>query len=165
MYGARAMALRKKASTSADMSNSSSSRDVPWRVWVLAALDLLLGTIYVVLASKVPSATSSFAVILGLMAAGLGAGALGLLSRRPWGWWLSLAGCGLVLVVAFGLMIVIASSLGYLAGSFGALGKGAAALGAGAVLLSVELFVLVPAFQVWWLLTPRGKAVAGRGAE
>jgi hypothetical protein len=155
-----AMDTTNKSSTSADLKPSAG----PWRIWVLAALDLVLGVFMAVLGQKLPSAGSLFEVVTAAMGLALAAAALGLLARRPWGWWLSIAGSTVVLLIAFALILAVGVSLGFLWGSFGALGRGATAVGVVAIAVTVELFVLVPAFQLWWLLSPGGRRAAGRKA-
>lgn len=131
--------------------------------FVYAALDFLFALLYVWLGWFVARTvdgtfeTASLVAAVGLVLAGCGTAV-----RRPKLWWLGVGGCALVLVMGLVLIGLLAWSAGVLAATFGAMGK-AGALGAlGAAALSVEVYVLLPALQLAYLLGPRGRLHARR---
>jgi hypothetical protein len=130
--------------------------------WVFLFLDLVFAAIYIGVAPLAHSADGRFeagSLVLGIALALAGAG---IAVRRPWGWWLSVAGCAVVLLGAVILLLLLGASIGFLWGTFGAIGKGAASMTLIIMALVIEIYVLVPGFQLAHLLSARGRAIAGR---
>jgi hypothetical protein len=136
-------------------------RGVPRRVWVFAALDLLFATLYIGVTRLAHSADGRFEALTVIMGLAVLAAGVGIVVRKPWGWWTSLVGCGVVLLGALTLSVLLAVSVGFLWASFGSIGRGAASMCLIFIALIVECYVLLPAFQVAWLLSPAGRRVAG----
>jgi hypothetical protein len=130
--------------------------------WVFAVLDVLFAILYIGVTSLAHSSDGRFETGTQLMGVALLAAAVGVAVRKPWGWAVSLAGCAFVLLGALVLLVLLASSAAFLWGTFGALGKGAASMSLIMMALIVEVYVLVPAFQVAYLLSERGRRTAGR---
>jgi hypothetical protein len=132
---------------------------------VFAALDLGLAVVYIALTGFVRSARGDFETGTTIMGVAIGLAGVGIAVRRPWGYWLSLAGCAVVLLGALLLLVALSTSAAFLWGTFGALGTGAAIMSLIMMALIVEVYVLVPAFQLVYLLSARGRATAGRPAK
>ncbi len=77
------------------------------------------------------------------------------------GWLMSVAGCGLLLVLELVLLLVLLLSASYLAGVYGSFGRGASALALVVAALSIELVALLPALQLKYLLTRAGRRAFG----
>jgi hypothetical protein len=136
-------------------------RDV--RPLVYGALDLVFAGLYVVIATVVArSATGQFTI--GSFALGGAAvlAALGTFVRRPAGWWLAVAGCGLVLTGAVTLIALLAVSAAFLHGVYGSMGKAASAVTLAIAAVAVEIYVLLPAFQLKYLLSRAGRQAYSR---
>ncbi len=166
------MSSRKKKSSQVTASSGPSSdagatpqssprAAVPRRVWVFAGLDVLFATIYIGVTRLAHSADGRFEALTVIMGLAVLAAGVGIAVRRPWGWWTSLAGCGVVLLGALTLSVLLAMSIGFLWAAYGSLGKGAAMMCLIFVALIVECYVLLPAFQLAWLLSPAGRRIAG----
>ena len=133
----------------------------PRRVWVFAALDLVFAALYIGVTRLAASADGRFEAMTVVMGVAMLAAGVGIASRRPWGWWASVVGCGVVLLGALVVLVLLAVSVGFLWASFGSIGTGAASMVLIMMALVVECYVLLPAFQLAWLLSPAGRAVAG----
>jgi hypothetical protein len=122
--------------------------------YVYAALDVTFAAFYV-WASRtlLPSSDGVFEAISAGFAGAAGAMAVGTLARRRWGLWLAVAGCAALLVGAIALLVLLGMSVGFLWGVYGAIGRGAASLVAVGMALVILLYVLLPAFQLRWLLS------------
>jgi hypothetical protein len=131
------------------------------RLWVFAGLDFLFGALYIGVRQLIHSSDGAFELMTVVMGVAILAAGVGLVVRAPWGWKLSLAGCGVVLLGAFALAVLLAMSIGYLWGSYGSIGRGAAGMCLVFIALIVECYVLLPAFQIAWLLSPLGRSYAG----
>ena len=81
---------------------------VPRRVWVLATLDALFAALYIGITRMVASADGRFEALTIVMGVAILAAGVGLASRRPWGWYMSIAGCGVVLAGALTLCVLLA---------------------------------------------------------
>lgn len=158
----RTAAATSPASAAADSPAPTSARSR--KPWVFLALDLILAGIYIGVAPLAHSADGRFEAGTVTLGVALGLAGIGIAVRRPWGWWLSVIGCSVVLLGALLLLVLLSSSIGILWGTFGALGKATASMALIMIALIVELYVLVPAFQLWYLLSAQGRRVAGRGA-
>lgn len=146
--------------TSAPIASPPLAR-VPRRVWVFAALDVVFAALYIGVVRLAHSADGRFEAMTVIMGVAVLAAGVGIAVRRPWGWYAALIGCAVVLLGALVLSTLLAISVGYLWAAFGALGRGAASMCLIFVALIVECYVLLPAFQVHWLLSPAGRRVAG----
>ena len=130
------------------------------RPYLFAALDVIFAAFYVWVArTLLPSSSGVFGAISIGFAGAAGAMAVGTLAGRRWGHWLAVAGCALMLLGATALLVMLGMSIGFLWGVYGAIGRGAASIVGVGVLLVVELYVLLPAFQLRWLLS-RGPTAA-----
>ncbi len=133
------------------------------RRWIYGGLDVLFVVIYVgaiwkVIPNRLPSAQVhlwSLPIAMAILGAGMFVG-----GRR--GWWTAIAGGSLVLASAFLLIARILVSASFLAGTYGAFGKAAASFALITVLLVIELVVLVPIFQVKYLMSRRGRQTFNR---
>jgi hypothetical protein len=120
--------------------------------WVFFALDLLFAAVYIGVAPLLHSADGSFEAGTVTMGVALVAAGIGTVARRRWGWWLGVIGCAIVLLGALLLLVLLGAGVGYLWGTFGALGKGTASMALIMMALVIEVYVLLPAFQLWYLV-------------
>lgn len=162
------MSSRKKKSTAAPATEPIVPADattraarVPRRVWVFAALDLLFAALYIGVTRLAHSADGRFEAMTVIMGIAVALAGVGIAVRKPWGWYASVLGCVVVLLGALVLSGLLAVSVGYLWAAFGSIGKGAASMCLIFIAIIVECYVLLPAFQVYWLLSPAGRRVAG----
>ncbi len=155
------MSSGKKKSSQAPASSGDAPARVPRRIWVFAGLDALFATLYIGVTRLAHSADGRFEALTVIMGLAVLAAGVGIAVRRPWGWWTSLVGCGVVLLGALTLSVLLAVSVGFLWASFVSIGRGAASMCLIFIALIVECYVLLPAFQVAWLLSPAGRRVAG----
>lgn len=133
------------------------------RPFVYAGFDLAFAAIYVCIPlTFARTADLSFEIASGIVAGVAVLAAVGTFARREWGWWMALASCGALLVCATVLLVLLAMSAAYLHGVYGAFGKGAATMALIAMSLVVELYVLLPAFQLRYLLSAAGRAAVKR---
>jgi hypothetical protein len=117
-----------------------------------AAADLGHAALYALAAALSPTpAVGPRAVVL-TFAAFLATTGVGLLLRARWGRLLGLATSVALLACAFMSISLLVASAAYLRGIFGGLGEGAALLCLVAAALVIEFMVLLPAFQVRFLL-------------
>lgn len=121
------------------------------------ALDLLSAAVYSWVAISVTeSARGSFARASCGVAALAVAAAIGTLwHEKAWGHWLAAASLCVILGAAGVLLVLLAMSAAFLAGVYGALGQGAFVVALVAWALVVELYILLPAFQLRYLVTSR----------
>jgi hypothetical protein len=117
-----------------------------------AAVDLGHAALYAGAALLAPAPGSGPRVVVLAFAALLAATAVGLLLRTRWGRLLGLGTSVALLVCAFVSIALLVTSAAYLRGIFGGFGEGAALMCLVAVALVVEFMVLLPAFQVRFLL-------------
>jgi hypothetical protein len=117
-----------------------------------AALDLGHAALYVAAALLSPAPAWGPRVVVLALAALLTATAVGLLLRARWGRLLGLGTSIALLVCAFVSIALLVASAAYLRGIFGGFGEGAALVCLVAIALLVEVMVLLPAFQVRFLL-------------
>jgi hypothetical protein len=122
----------------------------PFRTY--AAVDIGHAALYVAAVFLAPKPGWGPRVVVLALAALLLATAVGLLLRARWARAVGLATSVTLLVVAFVAVALLVVSAAYLRGIFGAFGEGAAFVCVVAVALVVELMVLLPAFQVRFLL-------------
>jgi hypothetical protein len=101
-------------------------------------------------------ASLQWLLVLAMALAGVG---MCLPTRR--GWWLSVTGCALLLVLELVLLVLLLVSASYLAGVYGSFGRASSALALVAAALSIELVALLPALQLKYLLTRAGRRAFG----
>jgi hypothetical protein len=158
------MSSRQKKSTTPSAPQTTASTPaarVPRRIWVFAALDVVFAALYIGVVRLAHSADGRFEAMTVVMGVAVLAAGVGIAVRKPWGWYAALVGCAVVLLGALVLSVLLAISVGYLWAAFGSLGRGAASMCLIFIALIVECYVLLPAFQVHWLLSPAGRRVAG----
>ncbi len=115
--------------------------------------DLALAGFYAWLGfSFVPSRSLSFNLALGVVVALLGMSGLALLAQVRWARPLGILASLALLVFAAVVIVGLVASSAYLRGVYGPLGRGMAAISLGIGALVVELFALVPLFQLRFLL-------------
>jgi hypothetical protein len=117
-----------------------------------AAWDLGHAALYAAAALLSPAPAGGPRAVVLVFAALLTATAVGLLLRARWGRLLGLGTSVALLVCAFVSIALLVASAAYLRGIFGGFGEGAALVCLVAVALLVEVMVLLPAFQVRFLL-------------
>jgi hypothetical protein len=117
-----------------------------------AAVDLGHAALYAVAAWLTPTPSWGPRILVLIFAASFAATAVGLLLRARWARVLGLATSVTVLVGAFLVIAMLVASAAYLRGINGAFGEGAAFACIVAAALVVEFMVLLPAFQVRFLL-------------
>ena len=117
-----------------------------------AAVDLGHAALYAGAAWLSPTPAWGPRVVVLALSALLAATAVGLLLRARWARALGLATSVALLVAAFVAIALLVASAAYLRGIFGAFGDAAALGSIVAVALVVEFMVLLPAFQVRFLL-------------
>ncbi len=128
------------------------------RPYLFAALDVTFAAFYV-WASRtlLPSSDGVFEALSIGFAGAAGAMAVGTLAGRRWGHWLAVGGCVALLAGATALLVLLGLSIGFLWGVYGAIGRGAATVVVIGMALVVELYVLLPAFQLRWLVSRRDR--------
>ncbi len=133
------------------------------RPFVYAGFDLAFSAIYVCIPLTFARTSDwSFEIASGGAALLLVLAAFGTLTRREWGWWIAICGCGALLAGATLLLVLLAMAAAYLHGVFGDLGKGASIMALLAMALAVELYVLLPLFQLRYLMSEGGRAAVKR---
>ena len=133
------------------------------RPFVYAALDVAFAILYAVIATLVArSATGQFTIGSFVLAGAAALAAVGTVLRRPAGWWLAVASCGVVLVGALMLVTLLVASASFLYGVYGSMGKAASAVTLAITAVAVEIYVLLPAFQLRYLLSRAGRQASGR---
>lgn len=138
-------------------------RDV--RPWVYAALDGLFALLYLWIPSLFQASDRSFHLFSAGLALALAVAGAGTAARRSWGWWMGIGGCVALIVGALTLLALLVSSAAFLWGVYGALGRGASLGALVLTLLVVELYLLLPAFQLKYLLSADGRRAAGRSVR
>lgn len=132
------------------------------RRWIYAALDLVFAVIYFILATRIALTQSpldrfqllTLPVFAAVMAAGM------LISKKH-GWWISVIGCSALLISAVIIIARILISISFLAAVYGGFGKAASSFALLAVALIVEVVVLLPLFQLKYLLSRAGRRSLG----
>ncbi len=129
----------------------------PWP-YAYAALDLLFAAVYVLIATTLlESSTGEFQLGSYALGAAAALAGIGMALRNRAGWWLAVGGCALILVGAVTLLVLLALSAAFMHGVYGSMGKAASAVTLVMAALAVELYVLLPAFQLRYLLGGEGR--------
>ena len=123
------------------------------RPYIYSALCLGLAVLYLVLFRRVIPSThaGTQAMAYGMISA-MAAMSAALLARTRWTWWVAVAGCGVMLLMAVVLFALIVYSAAFLAGVYGAFGQGAASMALLADALIIEAVGLVPALLLKFLM-------------
>ncbi len=120
------------------------------------ALDVAFAALYAWLGFVVaPSRSTGFQVALAIVVALVGGAGVGLIARARWARPAALAASVVLLIFAAVLIFGLVASSAYLRGVYGALGRGMAVMGLGVAAIVVELFALLPIFQIRFLLKSR----------
>jgi hypothetical protein len=117
------------------------------------ALDLAFATFYLWFGfGFVPSRSTAFNVSLAAVSLALAAGGVGLLLRARWGRVVAIGASLALLLFAAVVVALLVASTAYLSGVYGAIGPGLAAVTLVIAALVVEVFALLPLFQLRFLL-------------
>jgi hypothetical protein len=132
------------------------------RRWIYAALDVVFGIIYLLVVTRL-AMTQSTLDRMQLLTLPLAAGVMGagMLISGKYGWWLAVGGCAALLLSAVLVIARILISISFLAAVYGGFGKAASSFALLAVALVVELVVLLPLFQLRYLLSRAGRRTLG----
>jgi hypothetical protein len=132
------------------------------RRFIYAGLDVVFGIIYLVIATKFALTQSSLdrfqLLTLPVIAAAMAGGML--VSGRL-GWRISVIACSAMLLSAVLIIARILISISFLAGVYGGFGAAAAFFAWVAVALVIELVVLLPLFQLKYLMSRGGRRTLG----
>lgn len=140
---------------------NSATQQEPRR-WIYAAFNLLFAALYLSLTLFVaPSRSASGQLVAVALIVGASGSALGMLLGEVRGWWLAAVSCGLLLLTELIFLVMLLWSAAFLSGVYGAFGRGAAVLTLVVAFLSIQLVGLLPAMQLKFLMTRRGRAVFG----
>jgi hypothetical protein len=132
------------------------------RRYIYAGLDVVFAIGYFVFATKFALTQSTLdrvqLMTLPVFAAAMGAG---MLISGQVGWWITVAGCGAVLLSAVLLIARILISIAFLSGVYGGFGAAATFFAWVAVALIVEAVVLLPLFQLKFAMSRAGRRAFG----
>jgi hypothetical protein len=129
-------------------------------VKLYGALDLAFAALYAWVGFVfVPGRSTAFNLALGLVCALLATAGVGLLLQARWGRAAALAASALLLAFAAVVIVLLVLSSAYLRGIYGTLGQGMAAICLALAALLIEVFALLPLFQIRFLIG-RGRARA-----
>jgi hypothetical protein len=135
-------------------------RDI--RRYIYAVLDVLFAVFYFLVVTRLTltqSAVDRFQLMtLPVFAGVMGAGML--IAGRA-GWWMSVVGCGALLLSAVFVIARVLLSLSFLAGVYGGFGQAASMFALIAVALIVEVVVLLPLVQLRYLMSRQGRRTLG----
>lgn len=162
------MAKKKRAPAAAKPAPAAAPAAAPvvpprdLRRYIYAALDVIFAIGYFIFATKFALTQSTLDRIqlmtLPVFAAAMGAG---MLIAGQVGWWITVAGCGAVLLSAVLLIARILISIAFLSGVYGGFGQAATFFAWVAVALIVEAVVLLPLFQLKFAMSRAGRRALG----
>jgi hypothetical protein len=92
----------------------------------------------------------------------MAAAGAGTLLRNKLGWWVAVAGCATVTLGAVMLLTLLCVSAAFLHGVYGSMGKAASAVTLAIAFVAIEIYLLLPLFQLRYLLSAAGRRGAGR---
>jgi len=119
-------------------------------------LDLLFALLWAWIGFVVaPSRAMAFSVALAVLCALHVVAGIGLILETKWSRRAGILAAATGIVFASIVLVLLVASAAYLDGVYGALGKGMAVLGLVAAALVVEVFALLPLFQLRFLLGRR----------
>lgn len=157
-------AAAAKPAAGAPGAASAGPREI--RRYIYAALDVVFAIGYFVFATKFALTQSTLdrvqLMTLPVFAAAMGAG---MLISGQVGWWITVAGCGAVLLSAVLLIARILISIAFLSGVYGGFGAAATFFAWVAVALIVEAVVLLPLFQLKFAMSRAGRRAFGLAAR
>jgi hypothetical protein len=132
------------------------------RRYIYAGIDVVFGVIYLVIVTKVALTQSTLdrvqLALLPVFAAGMAAG---MLIAGPIGWRIAVGSC--IALLASGLILIarILISISFLAGVYGGFGGAATFFAWVAVALVTELVLLLPLFQLKYVMSRGGRRTLG----
>ena len=116
-------------------------------------LNLVFAALYAWVGFGIPPGRShAFNFALGLVCVMLAVAGVGLLLRTRWARPVAIVASALLLVFAAATVTLLVMSSAYLRGIYGTLGQGMAAICLAVAALVLELFALLPLFQLRFLL-------------
>jgi hypothetical protein len=128
------------------------------RPWIYGSLDASFLLFYLLLVTIIiPSRHTGGLLLQWFLVGAMAMACGGMFYRSRWGWRLAVAGCALLLLSEFVLLVLVLVSASYLAGVYGSFGQAASALALVVAALSIQLVALLPAFQLKYLLTRAGR--------
>jgi hypothetical protein len=140
------------------------ARSAEIRPFIYAAVDLLMAALYAVLLfGVIPSRHGWVQVLSALLVAAPVAMGAAMIVRRSWSYWLGVAACAFLLVLAVLFLVLTLVSAAFLAGVYGAFGRAASMFALVAAALVIELIALLPMFQLKFLMTRAGRRWFGKG--
>jgi hypothetical protein len=127
-------------------------------VKLYGSLDLLFAALYAYLGFGLGHGRSlAFNLSLGLVCALLVVAGVGLLAGTRWSRPVAIVASALLLVFAAATVTLMVMSAAYLRGVYGTLGQGMATVSLAVAALVIELFALLPLFQLRFLLQRVGQ--------
>lgn len=133
------------------------------RVFVYAGFDLAFAALHAVLLfGIIPNRHGWVQALAVLLVASCAVMGVSMLVRRSWSWWLGIAACTALLLVAATFLVLTVLSAALLAGVYGSFGQAGAMITLVGAALVVELVALLPAFQLKFLLTRAGRRCFGK---
>lgn len=128
------------------------------RVFVYAGFDFLMTALHAVLFfGIIPNRHGWVQALAVLLVASCALMGVSMLVRRAWSWWLGVAACAALLLLAVAFLVLTVLSAALLAGVYGSFGQAGAMITLVGAALVVELVALVPAFQLKFLMTRAGR--------
>jgi hypothetical protein len=133
-------------------------------VFIYAGLDFLFAAVYAVVFTRlVPAYRLESTLICWALVLAVAAMGVGMLIRGRWGWRIAVGACGTMLALEVLLLALLLTAASFLAGVYGSFGRGGAGMTALIALLSIEVFALLPALQLKFLLTRAGRRAMATG--
>ena len=133
------------------------------RPYIYAGFDFAFAAFYALLLIQAPTRHGLHGALLWSTVAAVVLAGVGMVLRNRWGWRAAVAGCGALLLVTLGLLVLLLVSASFLSGVYGSMGQGAAMMALLAGALIIELCGLLPAFQLKFLMTRAGRRWFGQG--
>lgn len=133
------------------------------RLYIYAGFDFIMAGLYVlVLFWLIPNRHGWVQALSWLMVLSAGSMGIGMIAQKTWSWWLGVAGCIALMLLAAAFLVLTVLSAAFLAGVYGAFGKAATSLALVGAALVIELVALLPAFQLKFLMTRAGRKSFGK---
>jgi len=133
------------------------------RPYIYAGFDFAFAALYAFLLAQMPTRHGLHGALLWCTVGAVVLAGVGMVLRNRWGWRAAVAGCGALLLVTLGLLVLLLVSASFLSGVYGSMGQGAAMIAFLAGALIIELCGLLPAFQLKFLMTRAGRRWFGQG--
>lgn len=136
------------------------------RVLIYAGFDFVMAALYaVMLFGVVPGRHGWVQALSALLVGAAVAMGVSMLIRRSWSWWLGVASCVALLILAVIFLVLTVISAAFLSGVYGSFGQAGALLALISAAVMVEVVALLPAFQLKFLMTRAGLRTFGRPAR